>query len=109
MTMVNSGWKGLRFTSNRCWNSYYVRQRNHVPIAHSYQLGLVTWRYQGRIPLGPDICHRGCAYTVLQTVHRHGVHSAAYGTVHSIVPLKLFKVRVGHSPDFGLLSVAILP
>ena len=24
----------------------------------------------------PDICHRGYAYTVLQTVQRHGVYSA---------------------------------
>ena len=35
-----------------------------------------------RIPFGPDICHRGWAYTVLQTVQRHGLYSAAYGTVH---------------------------
>ena len=29
-------------------------------------------------PGGVDICHRGCAYTVLQTVQRHGVYSAVY-------------------------------
>ena len=28
-------------------------------MAHSYRLGLVTWRYQVRIPVEPDICHRG--------------------------------------------------
>ena len=80
-------------------------------MAHSYRLGLVTWRYQYqvRIPVGPIIYHRGCAYTVLQTVQRHGVYSAVNGTVHYKVPMKLFEIRVGHSPGFGLSSVAILP
>ena len=80
-----------------------------APMAHSYRLGLVTWGYQVRIPVGTDICHRGCAYTVLQTVQRHGVYSAANGTVHYKEPLKSFEIRVGHSPGFGLPSVAILP
>ena len=44
---------------------------------HSYRLGHVTWRYQARIPVGPNICHRGCAYTLLQTVQRQGVYSAS--------------------------------
>ena len=61
------------------------------------------------ILFGPDICHRGCAYTVLQTVQRYGVYSAAYGIVHYKEPLKSFKIRVGHSPGFGLPSVTILP
>ena len=78
-------------------------------LAHSYRLGLVTWGYQVLIPVGPDICHRGCAYTVLQTVQRNGVYSAAYGTVHYKEPLKSFEIKVGHNPGFGLLSVAILP
>ena len=47
-----------------------------------------------QIRVGPDIWH--------------GVHSAAYGTVHYKEPLKSFKIRVGHSPGFGLPSVAIL-
>ena len=34
----------------------------------------------------------GCAYTVLQTVQRHGVYSADYGTVHYKEPLKSFKI-----------------
>ena len=54
-------------------------------MAHSYRLGLVTWIYQVRIPVSmvrPDICHGGCAYTVIQTVQRNGVYSAAYGTMH---------------------------
>ena len=78
-------------------------------MAHSYRLGLVTRMYQVRVPVGADICHRGRAYTVLQTVKRHGVYSAAYSTVQYKEPLKLFEIRVGHNPGFGLPSVAILP
>ena len=77
-------------------------------MAHLYRLGLVTWGYQARILVGTDICHRGCAYTVLQTVQRHGVYRAAYGTVHYEEPLKSFEIRVGHSTGFGLPSVAKL-
>ena len=73
-----------------------------APMAHSYHLGLVTWRYQVRIPVGPDIYHLGCSYTVLQTVQRHGVYSAVYGSVHYKEPLKSFKIRVGHSTGFIL-------
>ena len=80
-----------------------------APMAHSYRLELVIWRYQARILVGPDICNRGCAYPVLQTVQRPGVYSAAYGTVHYKEPLKSFEIRVGHSPGFGLPSVPILP
>ena len=47
--------------------------------------------------------------TVLQTVQRHGVYSAAYGTVHYEELLKSFKIRGGHSPGFWLLSVVIMP
>ena len=78
-------------------------------MAHSYRLGLVTWGYQVRIPVGTDVCHRGCAYTEFQAVQRHGVYSAAYGTVHYKEPLKSFEIGLGHSPGFGLPSVAILP
>ena len=77
-------------------------------MAHSYRLGLITWRYQIRILVGPDICHRGCAYTVLQTVQRPAVYSADYGTVHYKELLKSFEIRVGHSANFGLSSVTIL-
>ena len=70
--------------------------------------GFVTWGYQARIPVGADLFHRGCAYTVFQTVQMHGVYSAAYGTVHCKEPLKSFEIRVGHSPGFGLPSIAIL-
>ena len=53
-----------------------------APMARSYRLGFVNWKYQVRIHVGTDICDRGCAYTVLQTVQMQGVYSAAYGTVH---------------------------
>ena len=69
-----------------------------APMAHSYRLGLVTISF----------CHRGCAYTVLQTVQMHGVYSPSYGTVHYKEPLKSFEIRVGHSPGFRLSSLAIL-
>ena len=59
------------------------------------------------IPCISHICHRG--YTVLQTVQRHGVYSAAYGTVHYKEPLKSFEIRVGQCPSSRLPSVAILP
>ena len=62
-----------------------------APIVHSYR------RYQAGILVGPGICDRGCAYTVLQTVQRHGVHSAVNGTVHYKEPSKSFEMRVGHS------------
>ena len=78
-------------------------------MAHSYRLGLVTWGYQVRISVEANICHRGCAYPMLQIVQRHGVYNTAYGTVHYKEPLKSFEIRVGHSPGFGLPSVAILP
>ena len=81
-----------------------TRSCRPAPMAHSYLLGFVTWGYQARIPVGSNICLHGCAYTVFQTVQRHGVYSAAYGTVHYKEPLKSFEIRVGHSPGFGLPS-----
>ena len=77
-------------------------------MAHSYRLRLVTWGYQIRVPVGTDICHCGCAYTVLQSVQMNGVYSADYGTVHYKEPMKSFKIRVGHSPGFGFSSVAMV-
>ena len=38
----------------------------------------------------------------------NGVYSVDYGTVHYKEPLKSFKIRVGHSPGFGLPSVAMV-
>ena len=78
-------------------------------MAHSYRLGLVTWRYHVRIPVGSDICHRGCAYTLLRTVQMNEVYSDIYGDVNYKENLKSIEIRVGHSPSFGLPSVAILP
>ena len=37
-------------------------------------------RYWVRIPAGSAICHRDCAYTVLQTVLMPGVHSEVLGS-----------------------------
>ena len=51
-------------------------------MAHLYRPGLVTWRYRIRISVGPDIYHRGCAYTVFQTVQRYVMYSVIYGIVH---------------------------
>ena len=78
-------------------------------MAHSYRLRLVTWMSLARISDGPDICHRDCAYTVLQTVQRHGVYSATHGIVHYKEPLKPFEIIVGHSSGYRLPSVTILP
>ena len=59
-------------------------------MAHSVRLWLETQKYWVRIPAGSDICHRGCAYIVLQAVQRPGVLSVVYGTVHYKEPLKSF-------------------
>ena len=65
-----------------------------------------TVAYNLEVP-GPDICHRGCAHTVLQTDQKPEVYIAAYGTVHYKNPLKSFEIRVGHRPSPP--SFAILP
>ena len=68
----------------------------------------LSQRYWVRFPAGSDVCLWGCAYTVLQTVQRPGLCSAVNGTVHYKEPLN-HSIRVGHSHDIGLPSVAILP
>ena len=78
-------------------------------MAHSIRLWFETQRYWFRIAVGSDVCHRGCVYAVLDTVQKPGVCSVVHGSVDYKEPLKSFDLRVGHSPDFGLLSVAILP
>ena len=78
-----------------------------APLAHSIRLWLETKRYLVRIPVGSGDCHQGSAYTVLETFQRHGVCSAVYGTVQYKEPLG-HSIRVGHSPDFGPPSVAVL-
>ena len=59
-------------------------------MAHPILLWLETQSYWVRILVGSNVSHRGCAYTVLQTVQRHGVCSDVYGTMHYEEPLKLF-------------------
>ena len=49
---------------------------------------LETQRYWVRIPVGVDVCRRGCAHTVLQTVQRPAVCCAGYGSVHDKEPFK---------------------
>ena len=49
-----------------------------------------------------------CIYNA-PSVQRHGVYSAAYGTVHYKEPLNSLEIRVVHSPGFGFPSVALLP
>ena len=106
---METGSSSHRFQRSICRDSF---GRLHLklgpaPMAHSYRLGPGTWRYQGQTPVGPDICHRGCAYTVIPTVRRYGVYSVVYGTLHYKEHLKSFEKRVGYSP--GLPDVAILP
>ena len=62
-----------------------------------------------QIQAGPDGSFVSTGACNLQTVQRPGVYSAAYSTMHYKEPFKSFEIRVGHSPGFGLLSVAILP
>ena len=47
-------------------------------------------KYWVRIPAGSDIFHRGCAYTVLQTIQKPGQYNVVYGIVHEKEPLPLF-------------------
>ena len=79
-----------------------------APMAHSYLLWPYNLEIPGSNPGRPDICHRGCAYTVDQTVQMPGVSSPAYGTSHCKEPLKSFEIRVRLSPGLGLPSVATL-
>ena len=71
--------------------------------AHSYRLGLVTWRYQFRVPVGTDICHRGCAYTD-SAPNCSTVLPMVLCTIKNPSSLT-FKLRVEHSHGFGLPSV----
>ena len=50
------------------------------PMANWVLLWFETQKYWVRIPVCSDIYHRGCAYTVLQTVQISSVCSAVYGT-----------------------------
>ena len=73
-----------------------------TPMAHAYRLGLVTWWYQFRIPVGPDIRCRGCAYTVLQTVQRNGVY-VAFSYINLMFTLDQIAVILKNG---GFLSLA---
>ena len=60
-------WPNIGPTLDRC-----------VPMTEGYWI---------RIPARWDVCHRGCAYTVIQTVQMPGVCGAVYGTVYYREPL----------------------
>ena len=71
-----------------------------------------TQRYWVRIPVSSNVCHRSCAYTVLQTVQRPGMCSAVYGSVHYKEPLKTFdksgacsRLRVSFCRDIAAMIV----
>ena len=59
-------------------------------MAHSILLWLEAQSYWAQILVGSDVSRRGCAYTVLQTVQRHGVCI--------IKNLGSYSIRLGHSP-----------
>ena len=67
-------------------------------MAHSILLWSEAQGYLVQILVGSDVSLRGCAYTLLQTVQRHGVCSDVYGTVHYKEPLKLFDKTRAYSP-----------
>ena len=78
-------------------------------MTYSILFWLETQMYWVRIPAGSDICHRGCAYSVyavLQTVQRDCVYNAIYDTVPNKEPWS-GSIRVWHSPEFCLPSVAV--
>ena len=72
-------------------------------MAHSILLWLETQSYWVQILVGSGVSHRGCAYSVFQTVQRHGVCSEVYGTLHYKEPLKLFDKSRALSPSFAIL------
>ena len=75
-------------------------------MAHLVQLWLENQRYWFRILAGSDVCHRGCANTVLQTFQRPGVRSVVYVIKHYEEPLKLFDkspANMRRWPNVGLL------
>ena len=81
----------------------------HSPGGSFVSTGDCNLEGPGSNPGRAGYFHCGCAYTVVQTVQRPGMYRAAYVTVHYKEPLNSLEIRVGHSPGFGLPSVAILP
>ena len=65
----------------KCFLSNFPHPGRPVPLALSIRLGPKTQRYQVRIPVGSNVCHRGWAYTVPQIVQRPGVRTAINGIV----------------------------
>ena len=72
----------------------------------------IDWRYQVRISVEPDICHRGRAYIQCSKLFKDlecAVMPIWYCALHCKEPLKSLAIRVGHSPGFGSPAVARLP
>ena len=70
-----------------------------LPNDSLVRLWLETQRYLVRILARLEVCHRGCAYTVFQTVQRSGVCSDVCGTTcDAILPWKRRKAIITHSP-----------
>ena len=78
-------------------------------MSHSIRSWFKTQKYCVQIPAESDVCHRGCAYTVLKTGQWPGVCGVVYGTVYYKEPLKSFDKNRTSSADFGPPSVAVLP
>ena len=81
-------------------------QKYADPLVHSIWSWLETEMYWIRIAVGSDVCHWGCASTVLQT----GVSPAVYGTVYNKEPLKSFdksstesRLRASFCRDIAML------
>ena len=62
-----------------------------VKVDPNGSFGPAVARNWARIPNGSRICHRGCAYTLFQTVQMPGVCSYIYGTVYYKEALKSFE------------------
>ena len=100
---VCTGYCYISTNINCGWN-VVLKLVHRLPTLAQYLLMFaeIVRFYWVRVLAGSGICHRGCAFTVLQTML-------------SMVYCALIKkpwshwIRVGHSPDFGLPSVAILP
>ena len=94
-------------------NNYIILSAmKHVWAGIDGLLGLVvmwleTQRYWVQILAKSDICHRGSAYTVLQTVQRP-VSAVLSMILCTIKNPWSHSIRVDHIPDFGLPSVTIL-
>ena len=78
-------------------------------MAYSVRLWLKTKRYWVWNPAGLDVCHQGCAHKVSKVSKRFEVRVVLSMVMCTVKNPRSQSIRVGHSSDFGLLSVLILP